>query len=149
VRAPIATFSSIYDNSNISYFVGVEAKDNWPQSILGGDRNLSPGTQPKDDYGYASTNGLGYEARLQTNSPVCWSLKMHSQRNPAGMGNLLMADGSVYQASSLFLRTNILPFAGITNAPALAEDGSTNAAIPTPVALSASAVLPIIRLLFP
>ena len=32
-----------FDNTNVSYFVGVGAEDTFPQSILGGDRNLGNG----------------------------------------------------------------------------------------------------------
>jgi prepilin-type N-terminal cleavage/methylation domain-containing protein len=40
--SPPATTGS-FDNTNISYFVGVGAADTQPQSILGGDRNLGNG----------------------------------------------------------------------------------------------------------
>ena len=32
-----------FDNTNVSYFVGVGAADTYPQSVLGGDRNLGNG----------------------------------------------------------------------------------------------------------
>jgi len=37
------TYSGTFDNSNLSYFVGVGSADTVPQSILGGDRNLGNG----------------------------------------------------------------------------------------------------------
>jgi hypothetical protein len=93
-------------NANISYFVGVNANDTYPQSLLGGDRNLGPGTTPDPDYGYSPTNGHGNDVLI--NGPVCWSLKMHSRGNNAGAGNILLGDGSAQQATSSSPRENWL-----------------------------------------
>ena len=41
-RRAAANFASNFDNNHVSYFVGLGANDNSPQSILGGDRNLGP-----------------------------------------------------------------------------------------------------------
>jgi prepilin-type N-terminal cleavage/methylation domain-containing protein len=50
-----------FDDTNVSYFVGVGAQDTYPQSILGGDRNLGSGgtlgvggnvTNPTQDANY-------------------------------------------------------------------------------------------------
>jgi prepilin-type processing-associated H-X9-DG protein len=147
-RVPATNFSAIHDNSPLSYFAGVEACDAFPQSLLGGDRNMAPGLQPKDDFGYASTNCRGNEVRLQTNSPVCWSLKIHSKGNLAGAGNLLFADGSVQQTSSGSLRANCIPKAGIVT-PVVSSAENTNGATQTPVSQSTNAPAPTIRLLFP
>lgn len=98
-RTPAQNFLQL-KNDNLSYFMGVGANENFPQSILGGDRNLGPGTKPKNDFGYSPKNGKGNDVILQTNSPVCWSLKMHSAGNVAGTGNVLLGDGSVQQVSS-------------------------------------------------
>src|SRR5690242_6752942 len=76
------------------------ASDDFPLSILGGDRNLSPGPEPKNNYGFSPADGSGNDVILQTNIPVCWSLKMHSQGNAIGAGNILLGDGSVQQCSS-------------------------------------------------
>jgi len=112
-RVPAADFSKIRDNSSLSYFVGAQASDNYPQSLLGGDRNLAPGPEPKDDWGYSPNNLQGNDVRLQTNSPVCWSLKMHSGGNRMGAGNLLLGDSSVQQASSARF-PDVLANAGIS-----------------------------------
>jgi type II secretory pathway pseudopilin PulG len=87
------------DNTHLSYFVGVNANDVYPQSIAGGDRNLGPGLIPDPNYGYSPTNGQGNDVVLYTNSPVSWSLKMHSRS-----GNILLGDGSGQQMSSASLR---------------------------------------------
>jgi len=85
-------------NTNISYFVGVNASDTYPQAILGGDRNLGPGTTPDPEYGFSPADSRGNDVVI--NGPVCWSLKMHSRGNPAGAGNILLGDGSAQQVSS-------------------------------------------------
>ena len=95
-------------NLNLSYFVGVGASDTYPQSLLSGDRNLGPGPNPADDYGYSPASGLGADVILSTNVDVCWSLKMHSDGNASGAGNILLGDGSVQQCSSPRFRTDFL-----------------------------------------
>ncbi|MGZ5566759.1 MAG: type II secretion system protein, partial [Limisphaerales bacterium] len=84
-----------FSNKNISYFMNPGANENFPLSILGGDRNLAPGLKPENDFGFSPDDGSGNDVILQTNSPVCWSLKMHSAGNPVGAGNILVGDGSV------------------------------------------------------
>jgi len=101
--------------TNLSYFIGADADDPYPQSFLGGDRNLGAGAVPKDDYGYSPADGKGSNVFLR--GPACWSLKMHR----AG-GNILLGDGSVQQISSRNLNPNWLitgqGHASPTNAPA-------------------------------
>jgi hypothetical protein len=87
--------------TNISYFIGANADDTYPQSLLGGDRNLGPGAVPKDDYGYSPADGKGSNVFIR--GPVCWSLKMHH-----ASGNVLLGDGSVQQMSSGNLSPNWL-----------------------------------------
>jgi hypothetical protein len=98
-RKPAKDFQHL-KNENISYFFGAGANENFPMSIAGGDRNLSPGLKPKNDYGFSPGDNKGNDVILRTNSPVCWSLKMHSTGNGAGAGNVLLGDGSVQQVSS-------------------------------------------------
>jgi hypothetical protein len=97
------------DNSTVSYFVGVTANYIYPQSIQGGDRNLGPGVIPDPNYGYSPTNGNGNDVLIPTNGTVSWSLKMHSDGNPAGIANLLLGDGSVQQVSAASIMRNWLP----------------------------------------
>jgi competence protein ComGC len=119
-RKPANSFSNL-SNLNCSYFVGIDANDTYPQSILGGDRNLGPGTTPDPGYGFSPTNGKGNDVTI--NGPVCWSLKMHSRGNPAGAGNILLGDGSSQQVTSGRLNQNWLTNA-FTAKPAL--DKATN-----------------------
>ena len=94
------------DNTTLSYFVGPDSSDYYPASILGGDRNLGPGNVPHDDYGYSPANGQGNDVII--NGPVCWSLKMHSAGNPAGLGNIMLGDGSRQTTSSATFNTGLL-----------------------------------------
>jgi competence protein ComGC len=103
VRDRAKNFTNI-GNTNISYFIGVTSSDAYPQSILGGDRNLGPGTTPDLQYGYSPPNGRGNDVTI--NGTVCWSLKMHSRGNPAGRGNIMLGDGSAQQCTSAGLNRN-------------------------------------------
>ena len=108
-------------NSNISYWVGVGANDVYPQSLLGGDRNLDAGNTPQSDYGISSpslSSTAGWEGILYTTTgafskPTAgqanWSLKLHSAGNTSGAGNILLGDGSGQQVSSGAFRTQWLP----------------------------------------
>jgi hypothetical protein len=120
-RRAADTFTN-FSNKNLSYFVGVSSDDTYPQSLLGGDRNLAPGNQPGRDYGFSPENGQGNDVAIPTNTrdgPVCWSLKIHSAGNSAGAGNILLGDGSAQQVSTLSFRANWLRNADpTTNWPA-------------------------------
>lgn len=83
-------------NANISYFVGLDAKEDTPQMFLSGDRNLTNGLP--------ITNGVLY---LATNIQAGWTSELHGRQ-----GNIGLADGSVQQFSVSRLRQ------GVTNAGA-------------------------------
>ena len=104
-RKPADTFHNLA-NTNISYFVGASANDTYPQAILGGDRNLGPGSTPDPDYGYSPADGKGNDVII--NGPVSWSLKMHSKGRSAGAGNIMLGDGSAQQVTSGNLSLNWL-----------------------------------------
>jgi type II secretory pathway pseudopilin PulG len=114
-RQAALTFTNDFDNTHVSYFVGVNANDVYPQSIAGGDRNLGPGTMPDPDYGYSPKNGKGNDVTIPISGPVSWSLKMHSAGNPPGCGNILLGDGSGQQMSSASFNQNWLHNAEGTN----------------------------------
>jgi type II secretory pathway pseudopilin PulG len=97
------------DNSHVSYFVGVNANNIYPQSIQGGDRNLGPGIKPDPDCGFSPKSGKGNDVIIPITGPVSWSLEVHSAGNPAGAGNILLGDGSGQQVSSLYLNKTWLP----------------------------------------
>jgi hypothetical protein len=107
-RKPATTLSNIA-NTNISYFVGDVGDGSNPQSLLGGDRNLGPGTIPASDYGFSLSDGKG--SNVIISGPICWTLKMHSRENRDTCGNILLADGSAQQVTSLGLNKDWLPHA--------------------------------------
>ena len=75
--------------SNISYFVGIDAAETLPSTLLSGDRNLSVN-------GVAVRSGL---LGLTTNSVVGWTAEMHR-----GFGHVVLGDGSVQQANNASMR---------------------------------------------
>jgi hypothetical protein len=81
VRQPAKDFGSAFSNTNVGYFVGVDADDSKPQDLLSGDRNIVGGTK--------LANGI---LEITTNQSVGWSSEMHN-----GVGNIGMPDGSVQQ----------------------------------------------------
>jgi len=127
----ITAGSGTFNNTNCSYWVGVGASDTYPQSLLGGDRNLGGGAtinangNQDANYGFSPAVGStgGEDVQLTTNGQVCsasgsgaggqgtycqWSVKLHSAGNNAGAGNILLGDGSVQQVTSSSLKVNWL-----------------------------------------
>lgn len=83
-RRPAKDFASL-QNTNLGYFLGLDADETRPQTILSGDRNLS-------------TNGVAVTPGLLLLTPadqVGWTKLLHK-----GMGNVGMADGSAQALSS-------------------------------------------------
>jgi prepilin-type processing-associated H-X9-DG protein len=80
-----ATNFATLENSNISYFVGLDAADTQPQALLSGDDNLMVnGTEVRP--------GI---LNLHTNDSLSWTKERHQ-----GAGNVLLGDGSVQQVTS-------------------------------------------------
>jgi prepilin-type processing-associated H-X9-DG protein len=71
-------------DSNVSYFIGVDATDTRPSMVLCGDRNLAFGRVP-------ATHGLH---SVWTNSTVGW---INIRPRHGNGGNIGLADGSVQQ----------------------------------------------------
>jgi len=128
--SPMATTGS-FNNQFLSYWVGVGANDVYPQSLLGGDRNLgtlgAASTAQDANYGFspAISTTTGSDVILITNGTVAtyspqttqtggstgvvgWSIKLHSAGNLAGAGNVLLGDGSAQQVTSGSFRQNWL-----------------------------------------
>jgi prepilin-type processing-associated H-X9-DG protein len=76
-------------NSNVTYFVGMDANTNLPSAFLSGDDNFLVGTN-------STKSGI---LSLNTNSPLAWSKTRHDK-----VGNIGLADGSVqgFSSSALF-----------------------------------------------
>jgi prepilin-type N-terminal cleavage/methylation domain-containing protein/prepilin-type processing-associated H-X9-DG protein len=89
------------NNLEISYFVGVDAQDTFPQMFLDGDHNMGNGNPP--------ANGYCFNVQTPTAAQACLSLGTNFQTSPQGpgwmdnmhskQGNVGLADGSVQQMS--------------------------------------------------
>jgi competence protein ComGC len=88
VRRKASGFGTNFSNSNVSYFVGLDVTDAQPQMFLAGDRNVTNGVPPP--------HGI---LTLTTNSIVGWTHELHKMS-----GQVLLADGSVQQTSTSYLR---------------------------------------------
>ncbi len=95
-RKAAVDFASLA-NSNVSYFVGLDAHEGDPQQILSGDRDLTGGVLR-----------AGFLLTLTPRSPVSWSRDLHKEG-----GNIGLADGSVQQMTDANARRQI---ANLTNA---------------------------------
>jgi type II secretory pathway pseudopilin PulG len=73
-------FDSSFTAKNISYFAGLDARDDAPNLILAGDNNLERSGRP-------ITSGIH---ELTANTMYFWSANRHNRS-----GNLLLTDGSV------------------------------------------------------
>lgn len=80
-RLPSADLANDFSNSNLSYFLGLDAMDTNPQMFLTGDRNLTNGPLPSNRILVPNTN-----------YPAGWTAEMHHYQ-----GNIGLADGSVQQ----------------------------------------------------
>jgi prepilin-type N-terminal cleavage/methylation domain-containing protein len=90
--------SPFVNDAAVSYFVGVDAQDTFPQMFLTGDHNLGSGNPPTTAYQTAGANA-SYQVSLGTNFPannnaVGWMDNQHQKQ-----GNVGLADGSVQQLS--------------------------------------------------
>ena len=106
-----ATFTG---NTNVSYFVGVGASENLPQSLLSGDRNIgiaATGNAPNSEYGYSygATVNTGADVILTTNVTTGVGLTYQfTDKKHLKQGNIAVGDGSVQQVSSARFRTELL-----------------------------------------
>ena len=78
-------FSADFTARNISYFVGLDAMDTQPQTLLSGDDNLVVN-------GTKARSGI---LNLHTNDSLAWTGERHG-----GEGNIGLADGSVQELNS-------------------------------------------------
>lgn len=94
-----ATNWAALTNTNLSYFVGLEATDTRPDMILSGDRDIAENGQL-----------LRGTANLTTNRPVAWHKLLHKEG-----GNVALADGSVQQTTTATLRQMLAHTGDATN----------------------------------
>ena len=98
---PIEGFLNAYFRNNaVSYFLGLHALPDYPQSILCGDRNLTV-----NSLSYTGCE-TGIKPTAVLNAPYArngWTDRIH-----AGAGNLLLTSGSVVQTSPPILQSALL-----------------------------------------
>jgi type II secretory pathway pseudopilin PulG len=82
-------FENGFSAKNVSYFVGLDANENNPQTLLSGDDNFEiSGTPVK--------SGL---LTISSNLPIAWSAARHNHA-----GNAVLTDGSIRQFSNAGLQ---------------------------------------------
>jgi prepilin-type processing-associated H-X9-DG protein len=91
-------------NQNVSYFVGLDAVESY-EMLLTGDRNVTNGLSP-----------VRSVLELRPAIPAGWTEAMHN-----GNGNVGMADGSVFQHTTLTLQNALRNTGNTTNRIALPE----------------------------
>lgn len=87
-RIPAPSFDRTFNNRNLSYFIGLDADETQPQSLLFGDRTISTNAQ--------LLSGL---LTLSNSSPVSWAKGLHAEG-----GNVVLGDGSMQQMSDVMLK---------------------------------------------
>jgi prepilin-type processing-associated H-X9-DG protein len=80
-KAAKADFGCGFGNPNVSYFVGADAEDTFPQMFLSGDRHLAFESKPLPPGIFICTSNR---------SALSWTKAIHNAR-----GNVGLADGSV------------------------------------------------------
>jgi hypothetical protein len=111
-----------FDNTNVSYFVGVGAIDTDPQSILGGDRNLGNGgtlvngtvSSPTQDanYGVSGTSAIevaptGADTTVVTNG--AWQVaSIQGGGGSAGVGQAVAWSAKLHSAGNIAGAGNIM-----------------------------------------
>ena len=98
-RCAATDFTKDFDNSHLSYFIGIDAVHTNSTMFLAGDRNITNQLIPR--------NGI---LSLPTSSRVGWTEKIHKTE-----GNLLFADGHVERMNNKRLNDALQNSRGATN----------------------------------
>ena len=97
-RKPVTRWEDL-EATNISYFVGLQAMERYPERVISGDNNLLLDGKP-------IPSG---KIRLSSTNKLSWHFPRHGNT-----GNILLGDGSVQQISSRRL-ASLFAQQGITN----------------------------------
>jgi hypothetical protein len=92
-RSSAPSFGPSLHNSNLSYFVSLDAIDDNPQMFFAGDRNLQSNGVPLRG---------GAMHRMVPTSTVGWTKELHNR-----IGNILLVDGSVQEWSGAALQSAV------------------------------------------
>ena len=98
-------FTNGLNNSNISYFVCLDADESHPNELLSGDANF-------EISGTSIHSGL---LQFSTNVPIGWDSIRHPGFGYGGVGNLGFADGGAAEESSNGLHNALLETGLATN----------------------------------
>jgi type II secretory pathway pseudopilin PulG len=94
-RHAAMNFTSGFNNSNISYFVGLDADTNFPQAFLSGDDNFTYKSAPRQ-------SGV-INLSTNANHDFDWAEARHG----GCTGNLLFSDGSIHGSYSFELQMEL------------------------------------------
>jgi hypothetical protein len=92
-RNPAQSFSNNFNNSTLSYLLGIDAANTNATMLAAGDRNLSDSDTIKHG-----------PMEWSTNRSVKWTKDMHNKEGSRG-GNILLQDGSVHMVTSRDLQS--------------------------------------------
>ena len=99
---PVAAGQTLFGYTNVSYFIGIDAQDTYPQMFLVGDRNLGDNTASAYYAGLRIvTTNVNANSTLIAGQPA-WADSVHQKQGNVGLG-----DGSVQQFSISKLRDGL------------------------------------------
>ena len=84
---------AIMDDTNVSYFIGVDTKEHKMGMMLAGDRNLTGG-RPNRDCPIAKVNNVTMEFARKDVTNASWTAAIHRS-----VGNVTIGDSSAHQVS--------------------------------------------------
>ncbi len=99
-RPPVTTWAQFTRGRGLSYFLGVEASAEEPQSVLMGDRNVTVDGAPVENRA----------VRIQRQTVLAFDGRLHRFEGNVGLG-----DGSVQQVTSASLQQQVDSAFGETN----------------------------------
>jgi prepilin-type N-terminal cleavage/methylation domain-containing protein len=91
----ISIWSRLDGNRHISYFLGLEADESKPQTIMAGDRGITGGGGSDYDRIFTTDAGSSIDATFD--------MTLH-----AGYGHIVLSDGSVHHVSSAQMKEQIM-----------------------------------------
>ncbi len=102
-KKPSTNWVSLSGDAHVSYFVGLSATEEKPQTIVTGDSNVTGGDGGLDPK---------WSKFLGSSIDAAWDKTLHTRK-----GNLVLADGSVQQTKTESLRAQISAVlaSGLTN----------------------------------
>ncbi|MEK7781649.1 MAG: prepilin-type N-terminal cleavage/methylation domain-containing protein [Verrucomicrobiota bacterium] len=99
----VGTITGSYSDSSVSYFVGVDANETSPSSLLAGDANIGDGATPPTA---ANIYGEGTRKFISAGTNATWGATSPNWADTTHVkqGNIAFADGSVQNLATARLR---------------------------------------------